>query len=157
MTEPGEAMGTVLYMSPEQLRGEGVDQRSDLWSLGVIAYEVLAGVSPFQADSSAATAMSILNDEPASLAAVPGVPDWVAQLVSQLLRKNPAERPQAASEVLRRLEGAPTPRDVTGTAPHFEARAQPEVAAAFPSCATKRMVTGASSRNCGCLLFSARL
>ncbi len=104
MTQAGQAMGTMLYMSPEQLRGEAVDSRSDLWSLGVLAYEVLAGVSPFQTDSSAATAIRILNDEAPSLAAVPGVPDWLAELVSQLLRKNPAERPQTASEVLRRLE-----------------------------------------------------
>src|SRR5215472_18649896 len=87
--------------SPEQLRGDSVDARNDLWSLGVLAYEMLAGVSPFQADSNAATAMRILNDEPPSLTTVPGIPDWLAQLVSELLKKNPAERPQAASEVLR--------------------------------------------------------
>ena len=97
-------MGTMLYMSPEQLRGESVDARNDLWSLGVLAYEVLAGVSPFQTDSSAATVARILHEEPPSLAAVPGVPDWLAQLVSQLLRKNPAERPQTASDVLQRLQ-----------------------------------------------------
>jgi serine/threonine protein kinase/Tfp pilus assembly protein PilF len=104
MPQPSRAMGTMLYMSPEQLRGEGVDSRSDLWSLGVLAYELLAGVSPFRTDSSAASAMRILNDEPPSLAAVPGVPEWLADLVSQLLRKNPAERPETAREVLRRLD-----------------------------------------------------
>src|SRR5262249_27143487 len=103
MTQAGQAMGTMLYMSPEQLRGESVDARNALWSLGVLAYEMLAGVSPFQTDSSAATVARILHDEPPSLVAVPGVPDWLARLVSELLRKNPAERPQAASEVLRRL------------------------------------------------------
>jgi serine/threonine-protein kinase len=90
-------------MSPEQLRGESVDARNDLWSLGVLAYEALAGVSPFQTDSSAATVARILHEEPPSLAAVPGIPDWLAQLVSELLRKNPAERPQTASEIVRRL------------------------------------------------------
>src|SRR6266851_3428959 len=104
LTQAGQAMGTVLYMSPEQLGGKPVDARSDLWSVGVLAYEVLAGVSPFQTESSAATAARILHEEPSSLTAVPGVPDWLALLVSQLLRKNPAERPQSASEVLRRLE-----------------------------------------------------
>ncbi len=104
MTQAGQAMGTVLYMSPEQLGGKAVDARSDLWSVGVLAYEVLAGVSPFQTDSSAATAARILHDEPASLSTVPGVLDWLARLVSQLLRKNPLERPQSASEVLKRLE-----------------------------------------------------
>jgi len=104
MTEAGQAMGTVLYMSPEQLRGQAVDSRSDLWSFGVLAYELLAGSSPFQTDSSAATAARILNDEPPSLATVPGIPDWLAELVAQLLKKNPFERPESASAVLRRFE-----------------------------------------------------
>src|SRR5262249_7983750 len=68
MTQAGQAMGTVLYMSPEQLRGESVDARADLWSLGVVTYEMLAGVSPFQTDSSAATVARILHEEPPSLA-----------------------------------------------------------------------------------------
>ncbi len=104
MTQAGQAVGTVLYMSPEQLRGEPLDARSDLWSVGVVAYELLAGVSPFQTDSSAAAIARILHEEPSSLSAVPGVPDSLGQLVSELLRKNPVERPQSASEVLRRLE-----------------------------------------------------
>jgi adenylate cyclase len=103
MTEAGQPIGTVLYMSPEQLTGEGVDARSDLWSLGVLAFEVLAGVSPFQTDSSAATVARILHEEPPSLATVPGVPDWLAQLVSRLLRKDVAERLPSASDVLLRL------------------------------------------------------
>src|SRR5215468_4907441 len=103
VTQPGETMGTVLYMSPEQLRGQAVDVRSDLWSFGVVAYELLAGVTPFQADSSAATAMRILNEEPPPLAGGSGVPDWLAELVTQLLRKAPGERPQSASDVLHRL------------------------------------------------------
>jgi TolB-like protein len=103
MTQAGQPIGTVLYMSPEQVTGEQVDARSDLWSLGVLAYEILAGVSPFQTESSAATAKRILSDDPPSLATMPGVPGWLAQLVSRLLRKNPAERPQSATEVLRNL------------------------------------------------------
>ena len=106
MTDTGHAMGTVLYMSPEQLRGETVDARSDLWSLGVLAHEVLSGGAPFQADYGPATAMRILNDEPLPLTSVPGVPGWLAELIAQLLRKEPGERPQTASEVLRRFDGA---------------------------------------------------
>src|SRR5262249_30957446 len=83
MTAMGQVMGTVLYMSPEQLRGEAVDARSDLWSFGVLTYELLAGGSPFQTDSNAASMSRILNEEPASLAAVPGVPDWLAHVVSE--------------------------------------------------------------------------
>jgi serine/threonine-protein kinase len=103
-TQAGQALGTVLYMSPEQLRGEPVDSRADLWSFGVVAYEALAGASPFQADSSAATATKILHQQPPPLASVPGVPNWLAELVSQLLRKNPSERPESASEVLERFD-----------------------------------------------------
>ena len=109
MTQAGQVMGTPLYMSPEQLRGEVVDWRSDLWSLGALAYELLSGVSPFQTESSQATVSRILNDEPPSLMTVPGVPGWLAELVSQLLRKNPAERPQSASELLSRLESPDLP------------------------------------------------
>src|SRR5262249_32589053 len=81
-----------------------VDARSDLWSVGVLAYEVLAGVSPFQTDSSAATTGRILNDDPPSLATVPGVPVLLAQLWSQRLPKNPAQRPQSASGLFKRLD-----------------------------------------------------
>src|SRR5712692_641014 len=109
MTKAGQTMGTLLYMSPEQLRGEPADKRCDLWSLGVVAYEVVAGVSPFQTESSGATVARILNDQPPSLAAVPGAPDWLAELVSHLLQKKPVERPQSASEVLQRLEHRPHP------------------------------------------------
>src|ERR1700687_1616405 len=71
---------------------------------------MVAGASPFRAESGTATAARILNDEPASLAAVPGVPDWLSQLVSQLLEKDPGNRPQSASDVLRRLEPAHPPQ-----------------------------------------------
>src|SRR5215510_6451359 len=125
MTETGQAMGTVLYMSPEQLRGQAVDSRSDLWSLGVVAYELLAGASPFQTDSSGATAARILNDEPPSLATVPGIPDWLAELVAQLLKTNPLERPESANAVLRRFED--------GNSASTEPRAAPIPAIARPS------------------------
>jgi serine/threonine protein kinase len=104
MTEAGQAVGTPLYMAPEQLRGEPIDARTDLWSLGVLAYELLSGLSPFRTASKEGTASRILRGEPASLRSVPGVPEWLVELVSQLLRKNPAERPQSASEVLGRLQ-----------------------------------------------------
>ena len=106
LTQTGQQIGTMLYMSPEQLGGASADARSDLWSLGLLAHEMLAGASPFRADSAGATAARILKDEPPSLATVPGVPDWFAQLVSQLLEKDPARRPQSASEVLQRLSHA---------------------------------------------------
>src|SRR5262249_10059606 len=104
ITQTGHLMGTVSYMSPEQLRGVSVDARSDLWSVGVLAYELLAGPSPFQADWHAATMARILNDEPPSLATVPDIPDWLGRFVSQLLRKNPSERLQTAGAGLMCLD-----------------------------------------------------
>jgi serine/threonine protein kinase/tetratricopeptide (TPR) repeat protein len=134
MTEAGQTMGTVLYMSPEQLRGQPVDARTDLWSLGVLAYELLSGISPFRAESNEATAMRILNDEPPPLTSVPGVPAWLVELVAQLLRKEPANRPQSASEVLRTLDRSGKLRN----------RAAPtEVDAMHSSHRIRRMVIGA--------------
>src|SRR5712691_6228115 len=63
-TEPGAVMGTVGYMSPEQIRGEEVDQRSDIFSLGAVLYEALAGRAPFKRDSSPETMTAILKEEP---------------------------------------------------------------------------------------------
>jgi len=110
VTQVGEALGTLLYMSPEQLKGESVDHRTDLWSLGVLGYELVSGASPFSTESSAATANRILHEEPPSLATVPGVPSGFGELINQLLRKNPHQRPGTATEVIQRLEqGTSTP------------------------------------------------
>ena len=103
-TEAGQTLGTILYMSPEQLRGEPADPRADLWAFGVLAYELFAGAPPFQADSGAASAVKVLHEEPPPLASVPGMPSWLAELVSQLLRKKPSERPGSATEVLERVD-----------------------------------------------------
>src|SRR5262249_32447029 len=104
VTQPGQAMGTLPYMPPEQLKGEAVDNRSDLWSLGVVGYETLADVCPFRAESNVAAAMRILSEEPPSLSAVPGVPTWLAALISQLLQKDAAKRLDSASKVITQLD-----------------------------------------------------
>jgi serine/threonine protein kinase/tetratricopeptide (TPR) repeat protein len=104
VTQAGQAMGTLLYMSPEQLKGEAVDKRSDLWSLGVVGHEILAGACPFRAESNAATAMRILSEEPPSLSSVPGVQSWLAEVITQLLQKDPAKRPESAGEVISHLD-----------------------------------------------------
>jgi tetratricopeptide (TPR) repeat protein len=91
-------------MSPEQAQGVEVDQRTDLWSLGVMAYEMLGGVHPFQAASHAATLGRILVAEPQPLGELrPDVPEPLQRLVGLLLRKDPAQRPQSAAEVLQGL------------------------------------------------------
>jgi serine/threonine-protein kinase len=104
LVQAAPASESLPYLSPEQLRGGGADLRSDLWSLGVVGYQLLAGARPFQASSNAAMAARIFDDKPLSLSTVSGVPGWLAELISLLLRKNPAERPQSVNQVIQRLE-----------------------------------------------------
>src|ERR1041384_4170838 len=100
----GEVMGTPRAMSPEQVLGEPIDQRSDLFSLGVLLYELVAGASPFAADGHAQTMRRIVLHHPSSLRdEVPGVPVVLTELVDQLLDKSPLRRPQTAHDVARRL------------------------------------------------------
>jgi serine/threonine-protein kinase len=102
--DPGEVTGTPRAMSPEQVAGEPVDQRSDLFSLGILLYELVVDASPFAADSHARTMRRVLRHHPRSLSAeLPGVPPAFAALVDQLLDKDPARRPQSAREVAARL------------------------------------------------------
>jgi serine/threonine protein kinase/Tol biopolymer transport system component len=100
-TSPGMVVGTVNYMSPEQARGLEVDERTDIWSLGVVLYEMLAGSEPFKGATLTDRLVSILEREPASLvsvsAEIPAELDWV---VKKALRKESAERYQTVREML---------------------------------------------------------
>jgi serine/threonine protein kinase/tetratricopeptide (TPR) repeat protein len=93
--------GTAGYMSPEQTLGKHVDQRTDIWSLGVVMAEALTGQPPFQRDNMPASMMAVLNDPPADL---PNVPLELQQIVYRALAKDPHERYQSCSELLRDLE-----------------------------------------------------
>ncbi|MFO0841984.1 MAG: serine/threonine-protein kinase [Gemmataceae bacterium] len=97
-------IGTPGYMSPEQARGEPVDPRADLFSAGVVLYRMLAGHSPFQRDTNAATFRAVISEEPRPLAeVVPGLPVRLTALVGRLLDKDPARRPGSAWLVLAGL------------------------------------------------------
>jgi cephalosporin-C deacetylase-like acetyl esterase len=104
LTKEGTTVGTVAYMSPEQSRGDEVDRRSDIWSLGVILYEMLAGALPFKGDYEQAVIYSIMNEEPPTVRDVnPGVPPELQSVIDRALKKNPESRYSSATEIIRDL------------------------------------------------------
>jgi len=105
LTKTGTTLGTVGYMSPEQARGQEVDQRSDIWSYGVVLYEMLTGVLPFNGDYEAVTIYNILNEEPKAIRLFrKNVPNDITSLISDLLKKNVNQRVKSTQEILQRLE-----------------------------------------------------
>ena len=99
--------GTSAYLSPEQSRGDATDQRADIWSLGVVLYEMLSGQLPFQGDYEQAIVHSILNDSPRPIDALrEGIPVEVARIVQRCLEKNPAERYQSLGELIAAARAA---------------------------------------------------
>ena len=99
-TEPGAMIGTVYYMAPEQARGLDVDARADIFSVGVIIYEMLAGRRPFGGETNLDALISTLEKEPPPLAScAPGVPPEIQRIVSQALRKKRDERYQTIKEM----------------------------------------------------------
>ncbi len=103
--DPKTLAGTVSYMSPEQIQGEKVDARSDIWSLGVVLYEMVAGESPFTGEYLQALEYSILNEEPPSLRSRrPGVPLELESTVNRALVKDREQRYQQVEEMLSDLE-----------------------------------------------------
>ena len=108
LTQAGLTLGTPRYMSPEQVQGRPVDPRSDLYSLGVMMYHLLAGRPPFEADDPLALAFAHVNETPKPLDRVRGnkeVPEWMIAIVAKLLRKDPLERFQSPGELLDTLTG----------------------------------------------------
>ena len=100
-TREGFAIGTATHMSPEQVRGELVDTRTDVWSLGVVLYEMLSGTLPFKGQTAQDVIASILKDEPKPLS--PGIPDRLRWITEKTLRKDKEARYQTAREVFSDL------------------------------------------------------
>jgi len=100
LTEPGSAVGTVAYMSPEQARGEMLDARTDLFSFGVLLYEMATGRPPFQGNTAAVLFEAILNREPAPVSGIrPELPEALDQIIRSALVKDRAARVRSAAEL----------------------------------------------------------
>jgi serine/threonine protein kinase/tetratricopeptide (TPR) repeat protein len=113
-TSPGMLQGTVMYMSPEQARGEVLDSRSDLFALGIVLYEMATGARPFIGATTAVTFDGILNRDPIPPSKLkPDLPEGVERLILRLLEKDPADRYQSASALLSDLKSLQ--RDSTST------------------------------------------
>ncbi|HEY0159146.1 MAG TPA: protein kinase [Thermoanaerobaculia bacterium] len=139
-TEPGMVMGTAHYMSPEQVRGEPLDVRSDIFSFGIVLFEMLTGRVPFHARSSVETMNAILTDDPPDIGTlVPSIPDTVEALVRRCLEKDPSQRFSSAGDLAFALDSAA--RSVTSSTPS-PAKRRSSAAVPRPS-RTRALVLGA--------------
>jgi eukaryotic-like serine/threonine-protein kinase len=138
-TRPDLVLGTARYMSPEQARGQIVDGRTDIWSLGTVLYEMTAGVAPFAGETPSDCIASILTTEPPLLRDVlsasrtdsscgePDVPLKLQAIVQKALRKNRDERYQTIKEMLADLRHLKEESEAKGSSPQAQARDEPLV------------------------------
>jgi serine/threonine protein kinase len=105
VTIPGMVMGTAAYLSPEQVKGNPADSRSDIWAFGCVLYQMLCGHRPFPSNSVPEILAGILRDDPEDLKDMyPSLPDALAELVRKCLEKDPGKRPQNALEIATTLK-----------------------------------------------------
>ena len=124
-TRLGLVLGTAHYMSPEQARGQKVDARSDIWSLGVVLYEMVGGSPPFRGETPSDCIASILTTEPPPLSGVlPDVPLQLESILQKALRKNSDERYQTIKEMLADLRILKGRLEVESSLPQTKARAE---------------------------------
>ena len=110
MTTSGKFFGTLHYLAPEQTSGGPADERSDLFSVGVVLYQMATGTLPFSADAPLLVLEKIRDFEPATFKSLdPSLPPEVARIISRLLQKNPADRYQSAADLCRDLESIDSP------------------------------------------------
>jgi len=110
LTKTGSTVGTAFYMSPEQIRGEGVDARTDLWSLGVVFYQLMTGKRPFEGEYEQAISYSILNHEPAA-----DFDPEMSAIISKCLAKQAGSRFQSSSDLIDALRRLQSPSGQTET------------------------------------------
>ena len=120
-TEPGVVLGTAGYMSPEQVRGENADSRSDIFALGVILYEMVTGNQPFRKPTSAETMTAILNDDPPPLSQISAnTPPGLQRVVHRCLEKNPDQRFHSAHDLAFALEALSDSAITPGSGSHAQ-------------------------------------
>ncbi|MCA9022239.1 MAG: serine/threonine protein kinase, partial [Planctomycetaceae bacterium] len=108
LTQVGTTMGTPLYMSPEQVNGKALDQRSDIYSLGVTCYHLISGRPPFHGETALSIAVKHLNEPPPPLAKRrPDLPVELCNLVHRMMEKDPAKRPANATELMQEIKKIP--------------------------------------------------
>ena len=133
LTLPGTVMGTVAYMAPEQARGWKTDARTDMWSLGVVLYEMIAGRVPFEGETTSHVIVSILEHEPARLTRfAPDAPAELQRIVRKCLAKDCNERYQTARDLEIDLKNLRRELDLQSelersAAPHSSQRADPHI------------------------------
>ncbi|MBU2437952.1 MAG: serine/threonine protein kinase, partial [Acidobacteria bacterium] len=114
MTQTGKTLGTPSYMSPEQVIGKKIDNRSDIFSLGVVLYELLTGRRPFEAENITTIIYKIINEEPPSLSDVrKDAPAGFADILDRVLAKKPEERYQTGGELVKDLKRLASPSQET--------------------------------------------
>src|SRR5258707_8918608 len=124
-TRLGLVLGTAHYMSPEQARGQKVGARSDIWSLGVVIYEMIAGIPPFRGETPSDCIASILTTEPPPLSGVlPDVPLKLESILQKALRKNSDERYQTIKEMLADLRIVKGELEAQSSLPQIKARVE---------------------------------
>ncbi len=113
LISPDRTTGTIAYMSPEQISNSNIDQRTDIWSLGVILYEMLTNQIPFQDSYDQAVMYSIINEEPKTITAINSdIPIELEQIVNKMLKKNPDDRFQQVSDLLQDLKSYKRNKDI---------------------------------------------